>query len=75
MHAPLIVVGEALAALHGELLLFAAAFFAIGMLDELAVDGLYFWNRLKGRIRTGRVDENVVAMQPLSGIAAVFIPA
>ena len=75
MHAPLIVVGEALAALHGELLLFAAAFFAIGMLDELAVDGLYFWNRLKGRIRTGRVDEKVVAMQPLSGIAAVFIPA
>lgn len=38
-----------------ELLLFAAIWFAVGSLDELGVDLLWFWLRLTGRARTGKV--------------------
>lgn len=59
-----------------ELLLFAAAFFALGMIDEFALDCLYAWFRLTGRIRTQRVDESSLAEpRSLAGRAAVFIPA
>ncbi|MFW2350862.1 glycosyl transferase family protein [Qipengyuania sp.] len=59
-----------------ELLLFAAAFFALGMLDEFALDCIYVWFRLTGRIRTQRVDERSFAEAGgLAGRAAVFIPA
>ncbi len=58
-----------------ELLLFAAAFFAIGLLDELAVDALYLWLRLTGRSRTRTVAADVETSQRLTGPAAIFIPA
>ena len=75
MQAPPIIAAEAIFALQNELLLFAAVFFAIGMLDEFAVDAVYFCNRLIGRIHTPRVDEHSLAREKLSGMAAVFIPA
>ena len=40
-----------------ELLLFAAAFFALGMIDEFALDCTYVWMRLTGRIATPRLKE------------------
>ena len=64
-----------LLALQHELLLFAAVFFAIGLIDELAVDAIYAWNRLAGRVRTPRVDEAELQTDRLSGTSAVFIPA
>ena len=39
---------EWLALVEYELLLFAAVFFLIGALDELAMDGLWAWLRLTG---------------------------
>ena len=75
MQAPHIIAAEAIIALQNELLLFAAVFFAIGMIDEFAIDAMYIWNRLTGRIQTPRIDEPSLARQPLSGTAAVFIPA
>lgn len=58
-----------------ELFLFAATFFLIGALDELAVDLSYLWLRLTGRSRTPRVAEAGLVGTPLSGRCAVFIPA
>lgn len=59
-----------------ELLLFAAAFFALGLIDEFALDCTYFWFRLTGRIRTPRLDAgDPAAVTHLAGKAAVFIPA
>lgn len=58
-----------------ELLLFAGVFFAIGAIDELAVDFAYFWLRITGRARDRIVDERQLDSSPLSGHAAVFIPA
>jgi len=58
-----------------ELILFAATFFLIGALDELALDFTYVWLRLTGRVRTPHIDEEVFLRRPLSGRCAVFIPA
>ncbi|KWV92577.1 glycosyl transferase family protein [Erythrobacter sp. AP23] len=59
-----------------ELLLFAAAFFALGMIDEFALDCTYLWCRVTGRIQTERVDEAIFDdIDGLAGRAAVFIPA
>lgn len=59
-----------------ELLLFAAAFFALGMIEEGALDCFYLWFRLTGRIRTAHIDEQqFAATEGLAGRAAVFIPA
>ena len=59
-----------------ELLLFAAAFFTLGIIDEFALDCTYLWCRLTGRIRTPRLDETKFAgIDGLAGRAAVFIPA
>ena len=58
-----------------ELFLFAATFFLIGAMDELAVDLTYIWLRLTGRVRTPRVDEDQLRASPLAGRCAVFIPA
>ena len=66
---------EWLALLQHELLLLAAVFFAIGLLDELAVDASYAWLRITGRANTPRIQDDGRASQPLSGMAAVFIPA
>lgn len=58
-----------------ELLLFAAAFFALGMIDEFALDCTYLWCRITGRIRTPRIDERELdQLEGLAGPAAVFIP-
>ena len=68
-------VAGGLAAFHHELLLFAAVFFAIGLVDELAVDILYGWHRLTGRLTTPRLPASALDEHRLSGICAVFIPA
>ena len=74
MHAFQTVVVEALTALEGELLLFAAVFFALGLIDELLVDAIYLWGRLTGRLHTPRIDTSGIEEMPLGGLAAVFIP-
>ena len=59
-----------------ELLLFAAAFFALGMIDEFALDCTYLWLRFKGRIRSRQIDEREFdEIDGLAGRAAIFIPA
>lgn len=69
------VVGSWLSLAHYELTLFAATFFLLGALDELAVDLAYVWLRLTGRARTPRIDEAALLARPLAGRCAVFIPA
>jgi len=66
---------EWLALIQHELFLFATFFFILGALDELAVDIAYVWLRLRGKIATERVDEADLRARPLSGIAAIFVPA
>ena len=56
-----------------ELLLFAAVFFLIGALDELAVD--LAWLRLKLTGRTRPQSFTATPDVPLRGIAAVLVPA
>lgn len=68
-------VGSWLALARHELLLFAASFFLIGALDELAVDLTYGWLWLTGRVRTPRVADEHIEGRPLAGRCAVFIPA
>lgn len=58
-----------------EVLLFAAALFAIGLVDELAVDLAYGWLRLTGRLRTSIVTDAAIAAPDLRGPAALFVPA
>lgn len=67
--------GEWFVLARHELLLFAATFFLIGALDELAVDLTYVWLRLTGRAHTPRIDGAELTARPLSGRSAVFIPA
>ncbi|WP_068073785.1 glycosyl transferase family protein [Novosphingobium lentum] len=58
---------------EGELLLFAAVWFAIGALDELIIDILWLWLRL-----TGRAGSQLLDLDPASalrGVAAVLVPA
>ena len=57
-----------------ELLAFAAFWFCVGLLDELAVDFAWLGLKLTGRARTARLPVGYGA-EPLSGAAAVFIPA
>jgi adsorption protein B len=66
---------EWLALVEYELLLFAAVFFLVGALDELAMDGAWAWLKLTGRARTGRIDRSEARGRPLAGPTAVFIPA
>ena len=69
-YAPLLWLGIA----ERELLLFAAFWFAVGALDELAIDVCFAWLRLTGRVKTGSVTgENAGA--PLAGPLAVLVPA
>lgn len=70
-----VAAGEWFVLLRHELVLFAASFFLIGALDEIAVDFAYLWLRLTGRARTGRVDDAAMMAAPLRGRCAVFIPA
>jgi adsorption protein B len=66
---------EWFAFLQGELFLFAAVFFLIGALDEIAVDLAYIMMRFSGHANTQKIIERPDAQsKPLSGMAAVFIP-
>lgn len=67
--------GQWLAFARHELFLFAACFFLLGALDELAVDLAYIRLRLTGRARTPRIVEAEYVSRPLQGRCAVFIPA
>jgi len=57
-----------------ELTLFAGFWFIVGMADELAVDAIWGWLLLRGRVRAPRLAEGL-ATRELAGVAAVFIPA
>ncbi|MBC2667281.1 glycosyl transferase family protein [Novosphingobium flavum] len=57
-----------------ELMLFAGFWFVIGMADELAIDVAWIWLLLRGRVRSAWLKEDV-SSRPLTGVAAVFIPA
>ncbi|ALG60629.1 MULTISPECIES: glycosyl transferase family protein [Citromicrobium] len=61
--------------LQHELLLFASLFFLLGTLDELAIDALYLAGRVRGRIRTPRIDRSAVEGRAIAGPAAAIIPA
>lgn len=58
-----------------ELLLFAGLFFAVGSLDDVAVDLVWLWLKLTGKARTGKVDRAALHGRALSGRAVVMIPA
>ena len=66
--------GEWLLLVQYELLLFASLFFFIGALDEFAIDCVWLWLKLTGRIPTGRLDAGVRG-EELNGSAAIFVPA
>ena len=57
-----------------ELLAFAAFWFCVGLLDELAIDFAWLGLKLTGKARTARLPVGYGA-EPLSGAAAVLIPA
>ena len=57
-----------------ELLAFAAFWFCVGLLDELAVDIAWIGLKLSGKARTEQLPVGYGA-EPLSGPAAVLIPA
>ncbi len=56
-----------------ELLLFAATFFALGAIDEIALDLVWLWGRLTGRLAPARIDRASLPAT-LRGPAAVAIP-
>ncbi|MDJ0641521.1 MAG: glycosyl transferase family protein [Erythrobacter sp.] len=58
-----------------ELLLFAGVFFLIGAVDDLAVDFVWLWLKMRGKAATPTLDRQQLRNAPLSGPAAVFIPA
>ena len=57
-----------------ELLAFAAFWFCVGLVDELAIDFAWLWLKLTGKARTPRLPVGYGA-EPLSGAAALLIPA
>lgn len=57
-----------------ELMLFAGFWFVVGMIDEMAVDFAWLWLLLNKRVRSAKLAVDA-ALRPLSGVAAVFIPA
>lgn len=58
-----------------ELLLFAAVLFLIGALDDLLVDFTWLWLKISGKARVEMVDGAKLGAAPLTGDAAIFIPA
>lgn len=63
-----------LAATERELLLFAGVFLLIGVIDELAIDCMWLWMKLTGRIQTRKVSRLAAENASLLGPAAVLIP-
>ncbi len=57
-----------------ELLLFAAFWFVVGIIDEVTIDVTWLWLRLTGRIPTHRIPASQ-SSEPLAGPLAVFVPA
>ena len=64
-----------LALFQHELLLFAAVFFLIGAIDDLAVDIVWLWLRVSGKASTPRADRQTLASRQLDGPAAIIVPA
>ena len=64
-----------LALVEHELLLFAAVFFLVGALDELAMDAAWVWLKLTGRAKSWRIARGEARERVLGGPAAVLIPA
>ncbi|WP_066555669.1 glycosyl transferase family protein [Croceicoccus bisphenolivorans] len=56
-----------------ELLLFAAFWFVLGAIDEIAIDCAWFWLLLTGKARTPRLDAPTATR--LSRPIALFVPA
>ena len=63
------------AMMQHELLLFAAVFFLLGSVDDLAIDLAWLWLKLTGRAKTDSLVEPRSGTSRLLGQAAVFIPA
>ncbi|MFM5885497.1 MAG: glycosyl transferase family protein [Novosphingobium sp.] len=63
-----------LALVERELLVFAAFWFVVGLIDEFAIDLTWVWLRLTGRAGTGRLPEGFGRAE-LAGPAAILIPA
>ncbi|WP_325063730.1 glycosyl transferase family protein [Pseudoblastomonas halimionae] len=61
----------ALGVAERELFLFAGFWLVIGSVDELAMDAMWGWLRLRGKAKSGRAP---AAPEHLSGPIAVFIP-
>lgn len=60
--------------LERELLIFAAFWFVVGLLDEFAIDLAWVWLKLTGRARTARLPRGY-GHGELAGPLAVLIPA
>ena len=56
-----------------ELLVFAAFWFCVGLLDEFAIDLTWLGLQLRGKARSGRLPVGYGA-EPLSGACAVLVP-
>jgi adsorption protein B len=64
------------AALVGyELSFFAGIFFLIGSVDDIAIDLVWLWLKFTRRAQTEVVDRAMLRDRPLSGRAAMMIPA
>jgi len=75
MHFGQFTVAEWFLIAQHEMLLFTAAFFALGVIDELAVDIVYLSKRLRGQLKATQVSDAELSGGQLAGRAAVFIPA
>lgn len=64
-----------LALFQHELLLFAGVFFLIGALDDILVDGIWLWLKFSGKAKSPTVNRTELAVRPLNGPVAVFVPA
>lgn len=66
---------QVLALCQYELFLFAAVFFLIGAIDDIAIDLVWLWLKARGRAKTIRLHREELRSNRLKGRAAVFIPA
>ncbi len=64
-----------IALMQHELLLFAAVFFMLGAVDDLALDALWLWLKVTGRAITPRRSRELLQQRQLQDPVAVLIPA